>query len=515
MKGGKGQDQQWGEGVSSGSLMKHMITRSGILFLVKLLGIVARIPLIRILGPEGIGLYQMAYAFYGFSLTVISGGLPTSLALTTAEDLSLGRRLFKRLAVLLLILGLGAGWFCYRFSDSLARSLGNDQLAFPIRCVAPAIVIVPLLGLVRGYLQGRNSHGSIAISELVEQTVRLTFMILLVFAWLPLGLSHAIGGAMIGAFAGAVGAVVFLLASTRVFAFVESGKLPEMPGIKAQREIALFLYSSLTVSATRYIVPLSDFLDAYIVPNRLQASGYSLSEAVSIFGELAGMGALVVYMPTLITSALAYTLSTKLVADRIALRHHTFRVRSEFALRFSWLWGCASAWFLYTYAEPLSSLFFYNSSAANAIRYMAFIPILAGLREVTTIILWSGGDKIRPLQGLVLAIIGSVLCNYMLIAIPGFGYAGAVIGILSLELIAALWNSIMLTKAHRITVPPIQTLIETTQLLVCLIIVHYSIHTLGAWFGSGRLWEIIQMAIVYCAGVCYLVIKVREIRKQI
>ena len=30
--------------------------------------------------------------------------------------------------------------------------------------------------------------------------------------------------------------------------------------------------------------------------------------------------------------------------------------------------------------------------------------------------------------------------NYYLIAIPGFTYAGAAIGILSLEMIAALWN---------------------------------------------------------------------------
>jgi len=499
--------------VSSNSLIKNTITRSGILILVKILGLLARIPLIRILGPEGIGLYQMAYAFYGFSLTMVSGGTPTSLALTTAETPSLGRRLFKRLAVLLLLLGVVAGAFCYRFSDALASSLGNPQLAYPIRCVAPAIAIVPFLGLVRSYLQGRNRHGLIAFSELIEQVIRLTLMLWLVFAWLPDGLPAAVGGAMIGAFAGAVCAIAFLLLSIRVLPGYNT--LPDIvPQSSITKEVSVFLYSSLAVAATRFIVPFSDFLDAYLIPNRLEAAGFHLSEAVSTFGELAGMGSLVVYMPTLVTSALAYTLSTKLVADRIDNKNYSFQFRSEIALRFAWLWGIASSWFLFVYAEPLSILFFNNPSIAKAIQFLALTPILAGLRELTTIILWANGDKIRPFQGLVAAVAGMVLCYYTLIGIPGFGYKGAVIGLLSLELIAALWNSVMLRKKFRITFPFKRTLLDTAKLVACLVIADYSIRMLLDLVPFGDRWGIIQMIVVYSAGACYVATRIQKIRKQ-
>lgn len=490
-----------------------MITRSGILLLVKLLGMAARIPLIRLLGAEGIGLYQMAYAFYGMGLTIVTGGIPTSLALTTAENDALGRRLFKRLSWLLSLAALGAGWFCYRFSEKLASSLGNEQLAFPIRCVAPAIVIVPLLTLWRGYLQGKNSHGSIAVSELVEQVLRLTVMLLLVYMWLPSGISAAIGGAMIGAFAGAIGAVVFLLAASRAF----SSDLPapfisKLPvEISANKEIALFLYSSLTITATRFIMPLSDFLDAYIVPNRLQAAGYSMSEALAIFGQLSGMGALVVYFPTLITSALAYTLSPKLVSDFAAKKKSQFAYRSTVALRFGWLWGCITGWSMYCYAEPMAAWIFHDRSAALAIRCLAIVPVFAGLRELSTVILWANGRKKRPLQGLILAIAVSVLCNYYLTAIPGFAYAGAVIGILSLEIATTAWNLFILKKNDRIAIPFIPTMTETVQGLACLIVIRFIYLKLDMLLSVPARWsDMIQMAVVAAAGLGYLGIKMRK-----
>ncbi|MEF3302787.1 oligosaccharide flippase family protein [Paenibacillus sp. GYB003] len=500
--------------MNSGSLLKHTITRSGVLILVKVMGIAARIPLIRLLGPEGTGLYQMAYACYGFGLTVVSGGFPTSLALTTAENRALGRRLFKRSAFLLFGLGLLMGAFCYRFADGLAESLGNAHLAFPIRCLSPAIAIVPLLSLFRGYMQGRNSHGLIAVSELIEQTVRLSLMLLLVFAWIPYGLPSAIGGAMLGAFAGAAAAIAFMAVATRLLS--ESGESPElMPPDGAKKQMTAFVYSSLTLAATRFIVPLSDFLDAYIVPNRLQAAGYSLSEAVSVFGELSGMGGLIVYMPTLITSALAFTLSPKLVADRMDRKTHRFRTRSEAALRFGWLWGIASAWVLYAYADPLARLFFHDASIAKAIRCMAVIPIFAGFRELSTIVLWAKGDKIRPLQGLMGAVVGSLAFSYILIGIPGLGYAGAVIGMVSLEAIAALWNAKTMKKAYRLAVPWKRSLAEAAKLLLCLAMAEYGIRALFACFSLGDRWAIVQMIVVSLAGVGYIASNMRLARNRI
>jgi stage V sporulation protein B len=61
------------------TVIQQLALRSGAIFLVKLIGFLARIPLYRLLGAEGIRLYQMAYSVYGLALTVITGGFPKSL----------------------------------------------------------------------------------------------------------------------------------------------------------------------------------------------------------------------------------------------------------------------------------------------------------------------------------------------------------------------------------------------------------------------------------------------------
>jgi len=198
--------------------------------------------------------------------------------------------------------------------------------------------------------------------------------------------------------------------------------------------------SSLSILATRLIVPASDFLDALIIPNRLQASGLNSADATSVYGIITGMATMVVYIPTLVSFAMSYTLSTKITADWQAGRKDRFIRQTGSAMEMIWLWGCGSALVLFFYAGELSNLIFSNASAEPGIRYMALAPLLSGIRELSTVALWATGDKKTPLIGLIIGTVCSLTLNYYLIAIPGFTYAGAAIGILSLEMIAALWN---------------------------------------------------------------------------
>jgi stage V sporulation protein B len=422
-------------------LARQMALRTGAIFLVKVMGFFARIVLFRMLGPEGIGLYQMAYSVYALILTVITGGFPTALALSTARDCEQGRQLFNGAAIFLAIFGIILGFYCYALASPISLLLGNVHLEFAIQCIAPAVAIVPFLSLLRGFLQGMEYYGYIAVSELIEQLVRIAVMITIATTWLRFGIPYTVGGSMLGAPAGAFISLIFLLivlmsSTVHKLSFNSKRTLQRLtkPGV------FLFIHSALSILATRFIVPVSDFLDAIIIPHRLQATGLSVSDATSVYGIITGMATTIVYMPSLVTSALAYTLSTKVTADWQLGLHDRFVWRTRSAMEIVWLWGCSSALVLFFYAGDLSNLIFSNGSAEIGIRYLALVPLLSGIRELSTVALWGTGDRNTPLIGLTIGAVCSVALNYYLIAIPGFTYAGAAIGILSLELIAALWN---------------------------------------------------------------------------
>lgn len=81
-----------------------------------------------------------------------------------------------------------------------------------IRCLAPAILTVPLLSLLRGYLQGLEKYTAIAISEIIEQTARIGTLMLLVPLFIQSGIEFAVGGAVLGTFTGALLSFAVLIA---------------------------------------------------------------------------------------------------------------------------------------------------------------------------------------------------------------------------------------------------------------------------------------------------------------
>ena len=83
-----------------------------------------------------------------------------------------------------------------------------------IRAVSFALIIVPFMSLIRGFFQGHQSMGPSAVSQVVEQIVRVAF--LLIGALVVLKVFHgsvvtAVQVATFAAFVGAIGSLIVLL----------------------------------------------------------------------------------------------------------------------------------------------------------------------------------------------------------------------------------------------------------------------------------------------------------------
>jgi stage V sporulation protein B len=490
-------------------LIKQLALRTSAIFLVKLLGFFARIPLFRMLGPEGIGLYQMAYSVYGLILTLIIGGFPTALAIATSKNPREGWRLFERISFILLLLSSVFAGTTFYLSSDIASFLGDSQLDFAIQCLTPAILIVPVLSLFRGFLQGIERFEMIAISEILEQMVRTSVMLIFVFIWIHRGIAITVGGASLGAFAGAMAGILFLITF-----YIREKRVPSASGflhlvkrLTLDKSTLLFLNTSLAITGTRILIPISDFLDALIVPQRLQDAGFNLSGAVSLYGELTGMAVLVAYIPTIMTAALTHTMTARITMDWQKKSLDRFYSRCKTMLVVGWLWGIGSGLFLFLYADELSLLMFGTDSIAKAIRFLSIAPLIGGIREVSMSILWVIGRRKEPLIGLIIGIATSILLNYYLVAIPGMSYIGMVIGLLSIDSMAALYNLIVLLRRN-ITVRFITLILESIFLGVLL---YLSFRFIGEYLDIGvfssALNNILKMSVFY--GLLFLYLYVR------
>ena len=408
-------------------------------FVVKVIGSLNWIFVSRILGGEGIGLYQMAFPIYFFAMTVSQAGVPVAISIITAERVALNdiygaKRVFRISMMLMLLTGLLFSILTYLAADWLIDwHLIRDARAYKaVVVLAPTVFFVTLLASSRGYLQGWQRMTPTAVSQIVEQIFRVVTMIVLASLLMPWGLDYAAAGASLGAFAGAVTGLVVLvyfhIKLERDIVRDYGMDLKPLPGeaYESRRSIIKRIFKlALPVSAASIMLPVVSNLDLMIVPQRLEAAGYSISEATELFGYLNGMAVPLVNLATILTASMAMSIVPAISESRVLGDRARVYDQTAASVRIS-NFVCFPAFVIvFMLATPISALIYNAPGAGPAVMISAVSIILLGLHQVSTGILQGLGHPTIPMVNMLLAAAAKVFLNWHLTAIPWLGIMGA------------------------------------------------------------------------------------------
>ncbi len=196
------------------------------LFLSKALGLLYLIPLYAIVGKESVGLYQYGYIPYNIALSIAISGAPLAVSRFVARynalgDYATGRKLMKSGMLVMALSGVLSFLALYFLAGPIAHLViadeeqifTVDQITSVIRWVSFALLVVPLMSIVRGFLQGYQKMEPTAVSQLIEQIVRI--IAVLAGAFIVVNLMHetpekAINFAVFAAFIGAIAGLIVL-----------------------------------------------------------------------------------------------------------------------------------------------------------------------------------------------------------------------------------------------------------------------------------------------------------------
>ena len=421
------------------SFLKGTLILTVASFVVKVIGSLNWIFVSRILGGEGIGLYQMAFPIYFFAMSISQAGVPVAISIITAERVALkdvfgARRVFRISMTLMVFTGLlfslltyfGAGWLIeWQF-------IRDPRAYMAVVALSPTIFFVTLLASSRGYLQGWQRMTPTAVSQIVEQIFRVLTMVLFASLLLPMGIDYAAAGASLGAFAGAIGGLLVLVYyHWKLDKDIEReygpnlapppGEAPAPLGAIVRRIFSL----ALPVSAASIMLPIVSNLDLLIVPQRLEVAGYTVPQATELFGYLTGMAVPLVNLATILTASLAVSI-VPAISEARALKD-TQRVYNQTAaaVRIS-NFVCFPAFVIvFVLATPISTLIYNAPGAGPAVLVSSFSIVLLGLHQVSTAVLQGLGHPKIPMINMILAAAVKVALNWILTAIPWLGIMGA------------------------------------------------------------------------------------------
>lgn len=179
----------------------------------KVLGAFYRVPLTNILGAEGMGVYQLVFPVYALFMTLATAGIPTALSRIVAEQRARGegarKYLFSALMTLV-TLGVLAGVLMLALSSVLASWQGNPAAASGYIAVAPAVVLVGIIAGLRGWFQGEMFMLPTALSNVIEQAVKLGVGVGLAVLLSRRSAEAAVFGALMGVTVSELVAAIYL-----------------------------------------------------------------------------------------------------------------------------------------------------------------------------------------------------------------------------------------------------------------------------------------------------------------
>lgn len=442
---------------SNSKFLKGTLILTASSIVVKIIGSLNWIILSRVLGGEGIGLYQMGFPIYLMAITVSSAGVPVAISIITSEKLAKkdyrgAKRVFTVSLRLLLLTGLVFSSALFFGADFLINQhiIRDARAYYSIIALAPAVFFVTFLASFRGYLQGWQIMTPTATSEVVEQLTRVITMLVFADLFMPYGLAYTAGGASMGAGVGAICALLVLMWFYRRLKKRLQKEMKEqdtnVPQESASHIIKRLLRLALPVSLTSLMLPIGANLDLLIVPQRLEVAGFNVRHATELFGYLTGMAVPLVNLATIFTAAMTISLvpsisESKALHNLIAIRE---KIRIAFRVAMIITFPCFMG--LYFLGEKVASLIYNAPKAAGAIETMSIGILFLGMHQISTGILQGLGKTAIPVINMILACIIKVLLSWHFTAIPELGIKGASLATVADFAVAAIINMAFIYK---------------------------------------------------------------------
>lgn len=299
------------------------------IILSKILGVLYVIPFYKIIGENGGSLYGYAYNIYNFFLIISSAGIPLAISKITSEYNTLGKQkektfMFKYAKKIIFIFSVICFLICFLgatfIADSIVGNLegGNtvSDVAFVIRCVSFAILVVPILSISRGYLQGHRYITAPSIGQVIEQLVRVIVIIVGSFVALKvfnLTIAQAVGIAVFGACAGALVSYLYLI--------IKMHKVKDqifVPNAIVSKEEKKEIFKKLIGYCIPFIIinvanSLYNTIDMILVINGLNNLGYPAQDVETISSVFTTWGSKLVSVVTAIATGLVISLIPSIV----------------------------------------------------------------------------------------------------------------------------------------------------------------------------------------------------------
>ncbi|MEH7384163.1 polysaccharide biosynthesis protein [Bacillus sp. JJ1521] len=431
--------------MSDSKLLRGTFVLTLATYISRVLGMIYVFPFVYLVGDIGSALYSYGYAQYTIFLFISTAGIPAAVSKFVSKYNSLGDyhtgiRMYKSGLIVMGITGLLGFIILNILAPILAPIVlgGEDatntveDVTYVIRMVSFALLVVPIMSIQRGFFQGHQSMGPTAVSQVVEQIVRILFVLSATFIVMKMmdgDMPFAVGLATFGAFIGALGGLAVLL----WYWFKRKPYLDEMLSkSRIQTDITtkemfkeLFSYAGPFV-LVGLSIPLYQYVDQLTFNRTMIENGIEKHVSEGLFSYVTFMVPKLVMIPVSLATAFGLTLVPTITNSFTAGDFTQLRSQIEKTFQICVLLVLPAVVGLSVLAYPtFNALFEMNEAGGRILRWYAPVAILFSFYTISAAILQGINKQKFAVVSLFMGLFLKIGFNSMFIT--WFGEIGSVL----------------------------------------------------------------------------------------
>ena len=422
-----------------------LITTIGII-ITKILGVLYVIPFHAIIGEAGGALYGYAYTIYLLFMSLSSAGIPLAISRIVSEYQTLGYYNIKKRAFVLgkriaLVLGIISFMIIMIFAPLLAKAVMGDvvggntveDIAFVIRVIGTAILIVPILSIYRGYFEGHRFMSAPSISQVLEQLVRVLIIIfgsLISIKYFNLNLTTSVGVALFGATMGALVSYIYLVDKlfknkTKFNIKARDVNEPYVSDKIIIKKIIMYAFPFIMIDIFK---SLYSYIDMFtVVKGLVDYAKYSAIEAETVYSILSTWGAKFNMIVLSISTGVVVSLIPNLTESIVKKDKKQVNKKIVQALSILLYLTVPITFGISFLSEAIWTLFYGESIyGSSVLSYYIFVGLFTGLFTTTVTVLQTLKDYKSVLISLCIGVLIKLILNisllrgFMLINLPPY-----------------------------------------------------------------------------------------------
>ena len=416
----------------------------------KLLGFLYRVPMANLLGEQGNGIYSVAFSIYNIALTLSSYSIPSAVSKLISERLGRGDRrgadgMYRAALLFALAGGLIAFAVLFFGADALEHVYRRAGLARPLRVLAPTALVVALLGVLRGWFQGRGNMVPTAVSHILEQMVNVAVSLLAAWQLLRLhggSASYGAAGGTLGTLAGALAAMILMAVWVRR----AGGRLPRHlsreEGPPAWRPL---LWTVVPMLLSQTIYQLGATVDDLLFGRAMEARGVSDAVAASLQGVYNAQYNQLTTLPVAVTTAMASSLLPGIALFWSQGRRLEAMKKARTAIRLNMALAIPAAVGLAALAGPIMEELYprlteYRDLAVGMLELGSSAVVFYALSTITAAVLQGSGRVRTPARNAAAALLVHAVLVSALLYRTDLGVWALIVGNVTFPLTLALLN---------------------------------------------------------------------------